>query len=206
MRNFTTLRNEKTLENLYKFSKQVATDYACSPASTARSDFMRKYNITESCYYTILEFSVSHSLVSDVIVEKIIKKLTANQRDFNNGYNTRVKYNLLKEDRKNYSAFSKSEILYIAKYFAEHPEESKAEIASRFSFCDTKVLDQVLYRACIECIVTDKVFEQIKAHSLGSTQDLNKTEAFFQKLERKRTELKAARKRTNKEKKEKKDF
>ncbi len=190
-RNSKQLRKTMSLSELYRLSKNVATDYANSVPERARSILMEKYNITESTYYYLLEMAITHHLVSDKTVQMIREKILVNQSTHgNHGNSSTNKYNLLEARRKDYSAFKKSDIRYIAKYFAEHPEISKKSVSMTFSFTSSKILDQVLLRACKELIISDAIFEKIKRRGLASAVDLEKSNQFFNQLTAYRAEVK----------------
>lgn len=190
-RNSKQLRKTMTLSELYRLSKNVATDYANSVPERARSILMEKYNITESTYYYLLEMAVTHHLVSDKTVQMIREKTLVNQDAHgNHGNSSTNKYNLLEARRKDYSAFKKADIRHIAKYFAEHPEISKKSVSMTFSFTSSKILDQLLLRACKELIVSDAIFEKIKKRGLASAVDLELSQCFFNQLTAYRAEVK----------------
>lgn len=187
------LRKTRPLSEVYRLSKELATEYANTTPERARSILTEKYNLTTNAYYTLLEMAITHHLVSNKMVQKIREKIVANQKSHkNSGISSINKYNRLEESRKNYSAFSKVDIRYIATYFANHPETSKESIASIFCFTSTQVLDQVLLRACKELIISDKVFEAIKKRGLESAtpEKLPKSQEFFDNLTAYRAEVK----------------
>lgn len=177
------LRKNRPLSELYRLSKNIATDYANTTNIHARSILAEKHNVSESTFYTLLDMAITHHLVSDQTVELIREKALANQQAHgNSGYSSTNKYNMLEAKRKDYSAFSKADIRYIAKYFAEHPEISKKSVSMTFSFTSSKVLDQVLLRACKELIISDAVFEAIRKRGLDSAVDYATSKKFFDQL------------------------
>lgn len=189
------LRKTKPLSELYRLSKSIATDYANTVPERARSILMEKYDVTESTYYTLLEMAITHHLVSDKTFSQIRQKILTNQSAHgNHGYSSEKKYNLLEQKRNDYSAFSKADIRYIAKYFANHPEQSKKTISIMFSFTSSKILDQILLRACKELIVSDAIFELIKKRGLDTAKDLAVSTAFFNQLSAYRAEAKRQKK------------
>lgn len=195
MRNSKTLRKNLSLSAFYKLSRDIATEYASTSPVRARSILMEKYNVSESTYYYLLEFAITHYLVSDTIIQQMQEKTLANQSSHgNHGYSSNLKYAMLLEERKNYSAFTQKDIEKIAKYFAEHPEVPKDQIARMYGFHKTAVLDHLLLKACTECIVTDKLFEAIKKRSFATAANPEKTEAFFRTVAQKRATFKASRK------------
>ena len=182
-RNSKQLRKNRPLSELYRLSKNIATDYANTTPERARSILMDKYDVSESTFYTLLDMAITHHLVSDKTVELIREKTLSNQNAHgNNGTSSINKHNMLVSKRNNYSAFSKADIRYIAKFFAEHPEISKKSVSMTFSFTSSKVLDQVLLRACKELIISDAVFEAIRKRGLDSAVDYATSKRFFDNL------------------------
>ena len=195
-RTILDIRRCNTVAGVYKLARATAVDYAKSSATYARSSLTEKYNVTESTYYTLLAMAITHHLVSIETAEKILDKIKVNQKAHgNNGHKSQLKYDLLIEKRKHLSAFTKQDIAHIARYFANHPEQTKAEIARVFSFHKTTPLDYVLYLACVELIISDKVFEDVRKRSITTASDRTKTEKFFAELEARRTLEKQNRKK-----------
>lgn len=191
MRNSKYLRKNRSLSEFYKLAHDIATEYAATSPVRARSILMEKYNVTESTYYYLLEFAITHYLVSDTVIQQMQEKTLANQSAHgNHGYSSNLKYAVLMEERKNYSAFSKKDITEIAKFFAEHPERSKEDIARMYGFHKSTVLDHLLLKACAECIVTDKLFEAIKKRSFETAADKERTERFFCEVAQRRATFK----------------
>lgn len=196
-KNSLDLRKELSLESFYRFSQRLAFEYASSAASTAVSALSEMFDITKSAFYTLLELSITHHLVSDKIAQSIQTKMIANLAAHGcNGYKSTVKYNKLWEERKKFSAFQKKEIEYIAKYYAEHPEYSKQEVASFFHFHSTKAFERVLKRACVELIITDKVFELLRKRAIDNATDMQYTVDYFSNLARYRDHLKQIKKQS----------
>ena len=197
-RNITYLRKTLSLGDLYRLAKNLATDYANSVPEHSRSILMNKYNLTESAYYHLLEMAVTHYLVSDKTVQQMREKTLVNQSAHgNNGDKSNTKYDVLEVRRREYSAIKKADIQHIAEYFANHPELSKKSVSMTFSFTSSKVLDQILLRACKELIVSDETFEKIKKRGLASAENLSKSRQFFAQLTAYREVVK---KQQNKEK------
>ena len=142
--------------------------------------------------------AVNHHLISNDVVNKILEKKKANQKPYGNkGYDTQIKHNLLVEQRNNYSAFTKTDIKHIAKYFANHPDLTKEDVSKIYGFYRTQALDRVLLRACTELIISDSVFEEMRNRSISTSRDFKKTEKFFEMITQKRNEEKKNRKNKN---------
>ena len=196
-RTILEIRSSNWVAYTYKLARTIAFDYTQSAANIARSSLMNKYDISESTYYTLLDMAITHHLINDDMVRKILEKKKANQKSFGNkGYDTQSRHNLLLEQRSSYSAFTKKDIKHIAKYFANHPDLTKEEISKIYGFYRNQALDRVLLRACLELIITDSVFEEMRNRSTLTSRDREKTEKFFDILTQKRNEEK--RKRKNK--------
>ena len=196
-RTILEIRSSNGVAYTYKLARTIAFDYTQSAANIARSSLMNKYDISESTYYTLLDMAITHHLINDEMVRKILEKKKANQKSFGNkGYDTQSRHNLLLEQRSSYSAFTKKDIKHIAKYFANHPDLTKEEISKIYGFYRNQALDRVLLRACLELIITDSVFEEMRNRSTLTSRDREKTEKFFDILTQKRNEEK--RKRKNK--------
>ena len=196
-RTILEIRSSNGVAYTYKLARTIAFDYTQSAANIARSSLMNKYDISESTYYTLLDMAITHHLINDDMVRKILEKKKANQKSFGNkGYDTQSRHNLLLEQRSSYSAFTKKDIKHIAKYFANPPDLTKEEISKIYGFYRTQALDRVLLRACLELIITDSVFEEMRNRSTLTSRDREKTEKFFDILTQKRNEEK--RKRKNK--------
>ena len=197
-RTILEIRSFNGVAYTYKLARTIAYDYTQSAASIARSSLMEKYDVSESTYYTLLDMAITHHLISNDVVSKILEKKKANQKQFGNkGYGTQCKYNLLMEQRNNYSAFSKKDIKHIAKYFANHPDLTKEEISKIYGFYRTQALDRVLLRACTELIISDSVFEEMRIRSTSTSCDCERTTKFFEMLTQKRNEEKRKRKNKN---------
>ena len=196
-RTILEIRSSNGVAYTYKLARTIAFDYTQSAANIARSSLMNKYDISESTYYTLLDMAITHHLINDDMVRKILEKKKANQKSFGNkGYDTQSRHDLLLEQRSSYSAFTKKDIKHIAKYFANHPDLTKEEISKIYGFYRNQALDRVLLRACLELIITDSVFEEMRNRSTLTSRDREKTEKFFDILTQKRNEEK--RKRKNK--------
>ena len=78
----------------------------------------------------------------------------------------------------------------IATYFANNPDKSKLQVSRQFGFHSTVVLDQLLKKACVELIISDKVYKAIINRALRYSKDLEQTMQFFNQVTRCRLEAK----------------
>lgn len=190
-KNTLELRKKQSTSEFYRLSQMLAKDYALTPASIARSVFLERYQLTESTYYTLLEFAVTHHLVDEKLMQNIREKILANGTAHgSSGYSSTVKYNKLEEERKKYSAFSKKDIAYITTFYATNPQYTKEQTANIFGFYSTKVLDQLFKKACIELIISDKIFQKLKNRGIAKAKDIEFATLFFENLEQERKEAK----------------
>ena len=110
-RTILEIRSSNGVAYTYKLARTIAFDYTQSAANIARSSLMNKYDISESTYYTLLDMAITHHLINDEMVRKILEKKKANQKSFGNkGYDTQSRHDLLLEQRSSYSAFTKKDI------------------------------------------------------------------------------------------------
>lgn len=185
------LRRSLSLDAFYRLSYQIAIFYATTATKKARTCIMEKFDITESTYYTLLDMAITHNLVDDQTVEKIKAKILANQADHgNSGHYSQKKQTRLEKERKDLSAFTKKDIKEIATYFANNPDKSKLQVSRQFGFHSTVVLDQLLKKACVELIISDKVYKAIINRALRYSKDLEQTMQFFNQVTRCRLEAK----------------
>lgn len=78
-RTFARLKSEKTTEELNRFCRKLAEEYARTHATCASTYFTTEYDITVSCYNSVKDYAVTHFLVSDKTVERMRQKAKENQ-------------------------------------------------------------------------------------------------------------------------------
>lgn len=187
-RSFTQLQKAMSYSDFCKFCKKITEEYAKSEPQFARSYFCNAYNISESCYYKVLEHAVVTNLVEDVIVSRMMNKAVANQSIHKDGagISSRVKYARMYTQRCEYIAmtFSEEEVKRITTDFADNPDISKVDFASMCGVA-RKVLELVLERAIENNIVDDDVFEAIRIRSFSKDSSKD-TEDYFTTLKKKR--------------------
>lgn len=139
-KNRTCLKNTMTPKELDQFSKKISTIYATSELHFAKAYFTRKYNITSSCFYWLLDRSVVRNLVPDEIVDKMRKKAVTNSNIISrenankNTIASDVHYARLIQERKWFiflQDFSEEDKIKITTFFEEYMELSKEECAGR---------------------------------------------------------------------------
>lgn len=187
-RSFIQLKKLMRYDEFCKFCKKVTEEYANSEAQFARSYFTENYNVSENCYYKILEYAVVTNLVEDVIVNKMMNKAVANQNLHSQGAggSSIAKYARMYTQRCEYIAasFSEEEVKKIAIDFADNPDISKEDFATSCGIA-RKVLEIILERAIENNVVEDKVFEAIEKRSLSKNSS-KATKDYFVALSKKR--------------------
>ncbi len=163
---FLDLRKEKNRRSLRKIIKEVAYTYVFG-AST-RHEILLSYNITERCYYTILEKAVVWNIVDDATVNEMEEKASENSKPYTkSSKRTKEKYARLREQREEYKRFpfTKKEAIRIVVEFTEDRYATKKVLAD--IYCVTpRDIDKALYVACANCWIDDALFKKLKDRSL----------------------------------------
>lgn len=192
-RNFTQLKKTMTLEELNDFCKKITEEYVTFEPQYARSYFCERYQITESCFYKILEYAVVRNLVEDVIVAKMMEKAIANQNLHKNGAGASSvkKYARMYTERYKYIAetMPMEEVRNLARDFGDNPDITKVEFASAYGV-HQRVIGYCLNRAIIEKIADDRIVDAIERRSINNAkaENVQTTKEFFNKLRKKRKE------------------
>lgn len=189
-RSFTELKKQMSYQSFEEFCKKIAKEYANSEAHFARSYFCEHYNISQSCFYKVLEYAAVTNLISEREFERLKNKATANQglHKRGAGLSSQIKYSEMYVRRCEYivESYSTVELKQIAESFASQPNISKKEFAEKYN-TSTKVLGLLLQKAIVTNVVDDETFEAIKNRSINnSSSDIEFVESYFKALEEKR--------------------
>ena len=188
-RSFRDLSKNMSVQEMDSFCKKIAESYANSEVRFARSYYMEHENISQSCFYKVLEINKVVNLVSEKTVDKMERKSEFNQSSHATGagMTTREKYAILRKKRNEYIIFlySDSEISELATEFANHFEISKPEFAEKYDVSIT-VLDTLLKKAITENLIDDETFAKIEERSLTKDSSIRAKE-FFKLLKERRT-------------------
>lgn len=195
-RSFRTLEKEIKKVAFRKFRKNIAEEYANSEAKFARTFFMKKYDLSQDCFYKILDTTVIECLVDYKTINKMETKALLNQKEHHQeaGLSTKKHYAELKVKRKEYmSTLENSDKVYLVKEIEELATEfaysqlSKAEFAKAYGM-STELLDRLLQKAIVEMIIDDIVFNAIRERSIENTSEDKKdlTRSYFLGLIKKR--------------------
>lgn len=182
-RNWTQLKKSMTTEQLNRFCKKLAEQYANSESYFAMDYFCKLHNITTSCYYKVKEYAVTQNLVDDDIVNKMMRK-SAGNRDMHAkdaGVATVAKFARMSEERK------KNKIIQTAIEFADNPDISKKDLAVMRGIT-VKEYDMMLVAAIEENLVNDLVVSAMEDRSIKNAASTNveRTVEFFDGLKKKR--------------------
>ncbi len=191
-RNFTQLKKAMSEEELRKFCKKIAEEYADSKGEYARSYFVKEYDISGSCFYKILETSIIKNWVSDETMLKMEEKAVENQKVHAEtaGLSTRKHYSEMRQKRQEYiiSFYTEKEIEDLATDFANSPLNKK-EFAKQKGITSIRGLDLLLKKAIVEAIVDDIVFNDIRQRSVDNAKgDKQRVKEFFIQLAKERND------------------
>lgn len=190
-RSFTQLKKSMSYEQFNKFCKKITEEYATSEAQFARSYYIKQYEISDACYYKIIEYAIVRNLVNDLIVTKAMNKAINNQKTHstNAGCSTKAKYSKMYTKRCKYIAdsYNVEEIKQMAIEYANTPGVSKTDLATSYGIT-RKVFELLLIRAIVEGIVEDNVVDAMEKRSKENTtnQETKEVEEFFKDLQEKR--------------------
>lgn len=194
-RSFTQLKKSMTYKQFNNLCKKITEEYATSESRFARSYYTKQYEISDSCYYKIIEYAIVTNLVNDLIVSKAMNKALNNQKahSMNAGCSTKVKYSKMYTKRCAYIAnlYNTEKIKQIAIDYAYTPEVSKTDLATSYGIT-RKIFELLLIRAVEENIVEDNVVDAMEKRSKENTtnEKIKETEEFFIELREKRNKYK----------------
>ena len=183
-RNYSELEKTRNRKQMRAFVREVAEFYANTDNEISKPYITNYYQITDSCYYKILEYAVIWGVVDDITVKRMEEKTCFNARLHSGScYRTESKYAELKRERKEYSKFpfSKKEVINITKRFAGNSLLTKKELAKEYEV-SINLIDNALYVAIVENLVKDEIFQKIKERSLKANNS-EKAIAFFEEIE-----------------------
>lgn len=182
-RNYSELEKTRNRKQMRAFVREVAEFYANTDNGISKPYITNYYQITDSCYYKILEYAVIWGVVDDVIVKRMEEKTCFNARLHSGScYRTESKYAELRNLRKEYKRFpfTKKEAKEITIAFAKK-KLTKAELAEKF--CTTKSkIDKAIYVSIASNWVKDETYNKIKESSLKADSS-EKTAIFFKELD-----------------------
>ena len=182
-RNFTDLEKTRNRKQMRKFIREVANFYANTDNGISKPYITNYYQITDSCYYKILECAVIWGVVTDKTVKKMEEKTCYNARlHSGTAFRTECKYAELKQLRKEYEKFpfTKKEAKEITILFSTGTI-AKEKLADIYATSKYKI-DKAIYVAIESNLVKDEVYNKIKENSLR-VDSSEKTVNFFKKLD-----------------------
>ena len=182
-RSFTDLEKDRNRKQMRTFVKEVAEFYANTDNEISKPYITNYYQITDSCYYKILEFAIIWGVVDDATVKRMEEKTCYNAcLHSGSSYRTENKYSELKKLRREYAEFpfSRKEAKEITHLFIEE-RINKENLARKF--CTTKSkIDKAIYVSIESNWVKDEIYNKIKESSL-KVDSSEETVNFFKKLD-----------------------
>ena len=171
-RSYKQLENNMNSSDFKNLCKKIGREYANSEAHFARRYFCGYYNISEKCFYGILQKVVEEGLLDDNITSKIDSKLKLNKMHHAEVHNKSVATHMPIEQVRNF-----------AEDFAQQQDISKYDLATAYEITP-RVADLILVRAIVENIIDDETANQIYRRSVKRSkpgkEDITKN--FFKKL------------------------
>ena len=182
-RNYSELEKTRNRKQMRAFVREVAEFYANTDNEISKPYITNYYQITDSCYYKILEYAVIWGVVDDVIVKRMEEKTSYNaQLHSGTSYRTENKYSELRKLRREYAEFpfTKKEAKEITHLFVEE-KVSKEDLARKFCTTRSKI-DKAIYVSIELNWVKDEIYNKIKESSLKADSS-EKTVNFFKELD-----------------------
>ena len=182
-KNYSELEKTRNRRQMRAFVREVAEFYANKDKGISKPYITNYYQITDSCYYKILEYAVIWGVVDDVIVKRMEEKTSYNaQLHSGTSYRTENKYSELRKLRREYAEFpfTKKEAKEITHLFVEE-KISKEDLARKFCTTRSKI-DKAIYVSIELNWVKDEIYNKIKESSLKADSS-EKTVNFFKELD-----------------------
>ena len=182
-KNYSELEKTRNRRQMRAYVREVAEFYANTDNGISKPYITNYYQITDSCYYKILEYAVIWGVVDDVIVKRIKEKTSYNaQLHYGTSYRTENKYSELRKLRREYAEFpfTKKEAKEITHLFVEE-KVSKEDLARKFCTTRSKI-DKAIYVSIELNWVKDEIYNKIKESSLKADSS-EKTVNFFKELD-----------------------
>ena len=182
-KNYSELEKTRNRRQMRAFVREVAEFYANTDNGISKPYITNYYQITDSCYYKILEYAVIWGVVDDVIVKRMEEKTSYNaQLHSGTSYRTENKYSELRKLRREYAEFpfTKKEAKEITHLFVEE-KISKEDLARKFCTTRSKI-DKAIYVSIELNWVKDEIYNKIKESSLKADSS-EKTVNFFKELD-----------------------
>ena len=162
---FKALKKSKSSEEFYGFCKTLAEEYAGSDYEFARKHFCQKYEITQNCYYKVLEEAVVKDLIDDMTIMCIMRKSSHNQDLYFEGSGgiSMAKYIRLYDERCRYIAniLPTETLEEIAKDFASGKKKTGIYWLSVKYEIPQKAIEYALYTAIGESVLDQETEQKV---------------------------------------------
>ena len=183
-RSFLKLKKSMTAQEYEDFDKAYAKEYANSDSEFARSYFVNKYNVSESCHYKLLYDAVVYNRVSEEEVDKMEAKSVGNQRAKAQGAGATsyLNYGRLRYERYKYiaSLYTEKEIEELVKIIVENPKIS-LDIIAKIKGITLITLKIMLRKAIVECYIGDFEMMELYDRSIKGSSNPEKTKKSFER-------------------------
>lgn len=178
-RSFSKLKKSMSYNEYEAFDRVYAKEYANSSNEFARSYFIEKYNVSESCHYKLLYDAVVYNRVSEEEVDKMEAKSISNQKAKvgGAGASSYLNYAKLRRERYKYiaSLYTEKEIEDLVKVIIANPKISLQVIAD-IKGITLITLKYVIRRAIVECYIGDIEMMEIYERSIKNSKNQKNTE------------------------------
>lgn len=103
-RTFQELKESKSTREFNKFCMKVAKRYANPNDLVSKRVISEEYSITESCCSKVLDYAVTHWLVSEKEINYMMKRAVSNQQanSTSSGFSSERHYSALRKERGKY--------------------------------------------------------------------------------------------------------
>ncbi len=172
-RSFKKLKEEMAMapEKFDELCRKISQEYAKSELQFSRRYFTNYYNISQDCFYKILEYAIVKSLVSEEDAYSMRKKAIQNQKvRYPNAYASSVyHYQDILKKRYEYSLklLSNEKIKQIAEQFVLNQEESNKKISEKLNV-EWGTIELAIAKAMKEDIVDKKTKAKLYEYFLSN--------------------------------------
>lgn len=191
-RTFKQLQEEKSLQELNEFSKEITEHYANTPVENSQRAVADNNNITLRALRDLMDMAIKTALVSYETANKSYQKCMENQKrkEESAGRTSYQHHQKLLKQRTEFlvMGYARSEIKKIAEDIANHPRESLTNFQGKYQMETSNLLKQLLQRSIVENIVDDETVEKLRKRSLIGSNSQSVNQYFDFLLKKRRSE------------------
>lgn len=148
--------------------KNIAVEYASSPAEISGSYFQKTYGFSEAVFYGILKRAVVESIVDDKVVESIKEKSIHNSQEkggIGGGIRSLYKYQRLIEERKKFEFTIKEKKKLVTEY-ANAPKYVDLRMFCLANCIGQELFSRTIKSAILNNIVSDEIVDMLEEKAL----------------------------------------